>query len=118
MKLVINVVMGAQMAALAEGIKLAEASKLDTEVLHDLLCNGALSSPLVQGKGKCLLNKNYATNFPLKHQQKDLRLALQLSDQVRQQTPVIAATNELYKTAMARGKGDLDMCAVVNALDN
>ena len=52
MKLVINAVMGAQMAALAEGMKLAEASELDTTVLHDLLCNGALNSPLVQGKGK------------------------------------------------------------------
>jgi len=118
MKLVINAVMGAHMAALAEGIKLAEAAELDTAVLHDLLCNGALSSPLVQGKGKALLAKSYPTNFPLKHQQKDLRLALQLSDQVRQQTPVIAATNELFKQAMARDKGDLDMCAVVTALDN
>ena len=60
MKLVINAVMGAQMAALAEGIKLAEASELDTEVLHDLLCNGALSSPLVQGKGKEGLVSSYS----------------------------------------------------------
>jgi len=118
MKLVINAVMGAQMAALAEGIELARQSDLDVSVLHDLLCNGALNSPLVQGKGKALLAENYATNFPLKHQQKDLRLALQLSDKVRQQIPVISATNELYKTAMARDAGDLDMCAVVNALKN
>ena len=51
-KLVINSIMGAQMAALAEGIKLAEAAELDTEILYDILCNGQLSSPLVQFKGK------------------------------------------------------------------
>ena len=39
---------GAQMAALAEGIKLAQNSQLDTSALHDILCKGAMASPLVQ----------------------------------------------------------------------
>ena len=48
MKLVVNSVMGAHMAALSEGIQLAKKSDLDCDVLHDVLCKGALSSPLVQ----------------------------------------------------------------------
>jgi 3-hydroxyisobutyrate dehydrogenase-like beta-hydroxyacid dehydrogenase len=118
MKLVVNAVMGAHMAALSEGIQLAKKSNLDCDVLHDVLCKGALSSPLVQGKGKALLSENFATNFPLKHQQKDLRLALQLSEEVHQQIPVISAANELYKTAVAKQHGDDDMCAVYNVLKN
>ena len=120
------------MAALSEGIQLAKKSDLDCDILHDVLCKGALSSPLVQvpsnsidyckqfiqGKGKALLNENFATNFPLKHQQKDLRLALQLSEEVHQQIPVISAANELYKTAVAKDHGDKDMCAVYTVLKN
>ena len=51
----------------------AKKSDLDVDILHDVLCKGAMSSPLVQGKGKAVINSNFATNFPLKHQQKDLR---------------------------------------------
>ena len=51
----------------------AQKPDLDVNVLHDVLCKGALSSQLVQGKGKAVINSNFATNFPLKHQQKDLR---------------------------------------------
>jgi len=118
MKLVVNAIMGAQMAALAEGLQLAQKSDLDVNVLHDVLCKGAMSSPLVQGKGKAVINSNFATNFPLKHQQKDLRLALKLSEDLKQPIPTIAAANELYKTAMARDHGDADMCAVSEALKN
>jgi len=118
MKLVVNAIMGAQMAALAEGLQLAKQSDLDVNVLHDVLCKGAMNSPLVQGKGKAVINSNFATNFPLKHQQKDLRLALKLSEDVKQPIPTIAAANELYKTAMARDLGDSDMCAVSEALKN
>lgn len=46
------------------------------------------------------------------------RLALKLSEDVRQPIPTIAAANELYKVAMARDQGDADMCAVSEALKN
>ena len=96
----------------------SQQSDLDVNVLHDVLCKGAMSSPLVQGKEKAVINSNFATNFPLKHQQKDFRLALKLSEDVKQPIPTIAAANELYKTAMARDHGDADMCDVSEALKN
>ena len=38
----------------------------------------------------------YPAAFPLKHQQKDLRLALDLGDEVAQKLPLAAAANQLY----------------------
>lgn len=55
---------------------------------------------------------DFSTSFPLKYMQKDLRLALALGDTLRQPLPLMAATNEAYKRAMAEGMGDEDMCAV------
>ena len=59
---------------------------------------------------------SYAPAFPLKHQQKDLRLALALGDAAAQKLPVAAAANELYKEARAAGHADSDFSAVLEAL--
>ena len=39
----------------------------------------------------------YPTAFPLKHQQKDMRLALELAHQNGQELPTAAASNSLYE---------------------
>ena len=39
----------------------------------------------------------YPTAFPLKHQQKDLRLALELAHQNGQELPTASASNSLYE---------------------
>lgn len=62
-----------------------------------------------------MLTGNFEPNFPLKHQQKDLRLALAMGESVGQPLPVAAAVNELYKRARAEGEGERDMAAVYTA---
>ena len=39
----------------------------------------------------------YPTAFPLKHQQKDMRLALELAHQNGQELPTASASNSLYE---------------------
>ena len=65
-----------------------------------------------------MIQRSYPTAFPLKHQQKDLRLALQLGEKLAQITPMAAAANELYKASKAGGNGDADFSAVLEALLN
>jgi len=50
--------------------------------------------------------------FPLKHMQKDLRLALQLAETVGQPLFSTAAVNELFKAALLEGLGECDFAAV------
>ena len=42
-----------------------------------------------------ILNEEFPPSFPLKHQQKDLRLALALGDEVNQPLPMAASANEV-----------------------
>lgn len=42
-----------------------------------------------------MIEGKFSTAFPLKHQQKDMRLALALGDEVAQSLPVAAAANEV-----------------------
>jgi len=116
MKLVVNMVMGSMVAAYAEGLRLADRTGLRQQDVLEVIGLGAIASPILAMKGPNMVARKYPTAFPLKHQQKDLRLALQLAEQVGQTTPVAAAANELYKVARAKGLEDADFTAVLEAL--
>lgn len=52
----------------------------------------------------------YPTAFPLKHAQKDMRLALELAHQHGQELPTAAAANGLYEQVSFKAL----LCSVVN----
>ncbi|WVZ69976.1 hypothetical protein U9M48_018687 [Paspalum notatum var. saurae] len=112
MKLVVNMVMGSMMVSFAEGLLLSEKVGLDPNTLVE----GAISAPMFSLKGPSMVKAAYPTAFPLKHQQKDLRLALDLAESVSQSIPTVAAANELYKAAISLGLADHDFSAVIEAL--
>lgn len=118
MKLVVNMVMGSMMNAFSEGLVLAEKSGLDPHSLLDVLDLGAIANPMFKMKGPPMISNNYALAFPLKHQQKDMRLALALGDENAVSMPVAAAANEAFKKARSIGLGDHDFSAVYETVKN
>ncbi|KAG2693933.1 hypothetical protein I3760_08G118200 [Carya illinoinensis] len=112
MKLVVNMIMGSMMNALSEGLVLASTSGLDPWNLLDVLDLGAIANPMFKMKGPTMIQNSYSPAFPLKHQQKDMRLALALGDENAVSMPVAAAANEAFKKARSMGLGDLDFSAV------
>jgi len=120
MKLTVNMVMGSMLASLAEGISLVQQSKTgDSSIVEDfmsIISLGAMNNPMFQIKGPNMIKNDFATNFPLKHAQKDMRLAIALADQFNHALPVAAASNELYKQAKKHGHGDSDFSAVITPL--
>ncbi|CAN0927276.1 Glyoxylate/succinic semialdehyde reductase 1 [Linum grandiflorum] len=112
MKLVVNMIMGSMMNAFSEGLVLAERSGLNPGDLLDVLDLGAIAAPMFKGKGPNMIKSSFSPAFPLKHQQKDMRLALALGDENAVSMPVAAAANEAFKKARSMGLGDLDFSAV------
>jgi glyoxylate/succinic semialdehyde reductase len=113
MKLANNLVMGGVLVALCEGLALASASGIDPQQLLEVLDSGAVSNPMFRLKGpQILANGEFPPAFPLKHMQKDLRLALRLAEEVGQPLYSTATVNELFKSAQAAGLGDCDLAAV------
>ncbi|MCO5548193.1 hypothetical protein L7F22_001651 [Adiantum nelumboides] len=116
MKLIVNMVMGSMMASFSEGLVLGDKIGLDPSTIIEVISQGAISSPMFTMKGPSMVNNKFTPAFPLKHQQKDLRLALQLAESVSQAIPVAASANEMYKVAKSKGFGDQDFSAVIEAL--
>ncbi len=116
MKLVVNMVMGGMMAIFAEALALTEKGGLDPRQLLELLAGGALANPMFKGKGSAMLAGDFTVNFPLKHMQKDLRLALQLGDELAQPLFAAATANEAFKQARSLGLGEADFSALYRAV--
>lgn len=117
MKLAVNMMMGSMMAVFGEALALVQQCDLEREQLLEILGAGALACPMFQGKGQAILAENFAANFPLKHLQKDLRLAVQLGDEKQQPLPGVASANEIFKRACQHQLGEEDMCAVVKTMN-
>ena len=116
MKIVVNMIMGGMLAAFCEGLALGEKGELNLADILDILDAGALANPLFRLKGAGILADSYSTAFPLKHMQKDLRLALDLGDRLAQPLPCTAAVNELFKGARRAGLGEEDFSALFKTL--
>ncbi|XP_076810641.1 uncharacterized protein LOC143453254 isoform X2 [Clavelina lepadiformis] len=116
-KLIVNMLMGSFMASLAEGLSLAEKAGVDQYTLLDVLNLSDIACPLVKTKGAAILEGHFPASFPLKHQQKDMRLSLQMGEELEQPLHVAGAANELYKRTKAIGFGDRDMSCVYRAVN-
>ena len=71
-KLLVNMLMGANMTAFAESLALCEAAGLSVRDLLQVLDLGAIGCPMYQGKGLGMAGRQYSPAFPLKHAQKDM----------------------------------------------
>ncbi len=116
MKLVVNMVMGGMMAAFCEGLALGTKQGLATADILDVLDAGAMANPMFRLKGGAMTRGDFSVAFPLKHMQKDLRLAIALGDQAGQPLFTTAAANETFKRAKALGLGEEDFSALLKAI--
>ena len=112
MKLVVNMIMGGMLSIFSEGMSLGQKAGLDGQQILDIVDAGAMSNPMFKGKGAMLLKEDYTTSFPLKHMQKDMRLAVARGDQLEQPVPTAAIVSEAFKQAIKAGFAEEDIAAV------
>lgn len=116
MKLIVNMTMGGMMTIFCEALALADKAGLSGADLLDVIDAGAIANPMFKMKGAQIAQGAFAPAFPLKHMQKDLRLAVALGDSLGQPLFCAAAANESFKRAKALGFSEQDFCAVYSAI--
>jgi glyoxylate/succinic semialdehyde reductase len=116
-KLIVNMIMGTMMGAFAEGMALCKAADLPQDSLLQVLDLGAMANPMFKGKGPNMINNSFAPHFPLKHAEKDMRLALELGQQLGVSLPTTQASDDVYRTVLEE-RGDEDFSAVYAAIAN
>jgi 3-hydroxyisobutyrate dehydrogenase len=112
MNLVLQTIMGVTLAGLAEGMALADRAGLQQKDVMEVLELTGLACPTILGKGKAIIDGGFPTHQPLQHMQKDLKLSLNMGDQLEQPLPLTASANEVFKHAKRLGYGEHDVSAV------
>jgi len=112
MNLVLQTMTGVTLAGLAEGMALADRAGLQQKDVMEVLELTGLNCATFMQKGKAIIDGGFPTHQPLQHMQKDLKLALNMGDQLEQPLPLTASANEVFKHAKRLGYGEHDVSAV------
>ncbi len=116
-KLINNMMSAVHVAALSEGLALAERAGLDMEKVAQLIPISPSASPMVKMKLDRMMAHNYeGTDFSLKWMTKDVNYALELAKAVKSPVPTAAAVYEIYKQARAQGLDDSDVASLVETV--
>jgi 3-hydroxyisobutyrate dehydrogenase-like beta-hydroxyacid dehydrogenase len=115
MKLVTNLILGLNRAALAEGLSLAGAMGIDLASALDVLKQGAAYSRAMDTKGEKMVRGDFQPQARLSQHLKDVRLILSAAERAGSPTPLSALHRQLLESLEQAGCGDLDNSAIIKA---
>lgn len=117
MKLVGNLVVAAQLQALGEAMVLATKAGLDAQDVLGVLHVTDFKSPIFDGVGAALVERDFSTHFALKLMLKDANLIARLAQDLNVPVPAAAAIRENVKAAVNRGWGEQNASALIRNLE-
>jgi 3-hydroxyisobutyrate dehydrogenase len=111
-KALVNMVMNINTAALAEGLALADAWKLDLNMVREVFSQTGAASRVLQTDGEDMQNREHSCFFSAAHAAKDSGIALALAKEKNLHLPLAAATLQQYRRMVKEGLGELDKSGV------
>lgn len=103
--------------AVCEGLILGAKAGLDLEKLLAIVTEGAAGSWMLSNLGPKILQGDFTPGFTVRLQQKDLRLALALAEELKVPLPGTSLVNQLFRAVEAAGGGDQGTQALITALE-
>jgi 3-hydroxyisobutyrate dehydrogenase-like beta-hydroxyacid dehydrogenase len=116
MKLVTNLVLGLNRAALAEGLALAESIGLDPSLSLAVMRGSPAYSRMMDTKGERMVRRDFVPDARLSQHLKDVRLIVDTGHHAGLRMPLSTAHRAVLEEAEAAGYGDLDNSAIINIL--
>lgn len=112
-KLVFNVLLGVQLAGLAEAVSFGVDAGLDRDTLIELVRQSPFSSPVMSFRAPAFRERRYQPpSFRLSLMGKDLALAVDAAAAHGREIPVVAEAARRFQQAAAAGLGELDAAAI------
>lgn len=111
-KALVNMVMNINTAALAEGLGLGSALKLDLAMLREVFSQTGANSRVLQTDGEDMQNRDHSCFFSASHAAKDSGIALKLGQAAGLNLPLAAATKKQYDKMVKEGLGELDKSGI------
>jgi len=109
-KLAINLVLGLNRVALAEGMVFAESLGIPRAQFLDLVRGSPVASVAAVAKGEKMVSGDFAPDSRIRQHAKDVKRIRQYA---RFALPMTEAHEKLLDEAIAEGEGDLDNAAII-----
>ncbi len=115
-KLAINLILGINRAALAEGLVFAERMGLDPGRLLAVARDSAAYSQIMDIKGNKMVNGDFTPHGKIAQSRKDFSLMLEQAQRLQQQLPLGAVYAALMDGCLQNGEAELDNAAVIREI--
>ncbi|MFE1753260.1 NAD(P)-dependent oxidoreductase [Streptomyces anandii] len=113
-KLILNLLLGAQVASLAEAVAYGTAAGLDRDQLIGVISGSGFSSVVMRFRAELMLKHSYEPAFfRAELMEKDIRLALEAAAGFGTSMPVLDTVRERFAAVVAAGDGDKDASVLV-----
>jgi 3-hydroxyisobutyrate dehydrogenase-like beta-hydroxyacid dehydrogenase len=117
MKLVGNLVVAAQIEAVAESLTLATKAGLDPKDVLGVLAVTDFKSPILSGVGDAVCRRDFSPSFYLKLMLKDANLISSFAQDLNVSLPASAAIREVIKAGVNKGWGEENASAFVKVIE-
>lgn len=112
-KLAVNLILGLNRLALAEGLVFAERIGLDPVTFLDVARGSASYSQVMETKGPKMVHGDFSPEGRVKQTLKDVRLMLDQAATARQKLPMLEVHADMLEACVRAGESDLDNSAVI-----
>ena len=116
MKVAVNLSLPVQVLSFCESILLAEKSGIPRDTAIEVLLNSVVASPALKYRIPMIQNPPDEAMFDMNMMQKDLKLALEMGQDLKVPLPTTALSNEWLTAARGMGLSDQDHVAVFQVL--
>ncbi|SCG81993.1 tartronate semialdehyde reductase [Proteiniborus sp. DW1] len=118
-KLVNNLLLGANMVAVAEALALGVKAGLKPDVLYDIISQSSGASYALTAKYKNFIAKgNFEPGFMIDLQYKDLQLAVDTAKDLKMPLIIGNLSQQMFEAARAKGLGAEDISAVLKLYED
>lgn len=111
-KLLVNMLMNINTAALAEGLALGDALGIPLEQLRDIFSKTGAASRVLLTDGEDMQKRQHSTYFSAEHARKDSGLALALAAEKNLELPLAEETKRQYDRLCSAGLGHIDKSGI------
>jgi 3-hydroxyisobutyrate dehydrogenase-like beta-hydroxyacid dehydrogenase len=115
-KLAVNLILGLNRLALAEGLTFAERMGLDPEAFLAVAKGAASYSQVMETKGRKMLARDFAPEGRVKQTLKDVHMMLEQGERLGQDLPLLAVHADVLEACVRHGEAERDNSIIVEEI--
>mgnify|MGYP003335878176 FL=1 len=115
-KLAVNLILGLNRLALAEGLTFAAKMGLDPKAFIEVAKTSAAYSQVMETKARKMIERNFAPEGRVKQTLKDAHMMLDQAKRIGQQLPALSVHADVLESCVRAGEADFDNSAIVEEI--